>query len=293
MEAVQPCLVAIVRAVAAGRDVPDELEAVLAERVARGTAAWPGVSLPGDRFVQAIAERLPPDVPVANALEALYTDDLYLARGCAESDPAALAAFELHCGAPMVRAIAATGASASEAEDLGQVIRQRLLVPPAAGGPARIASYSARGTLVAWIRVVTTREAARALSVARRTVQVGDDELARLIAPDDDPELGYLKRLYRDEFRSAFQAAVEALDDGERLMLRQHTLDGLGIDQLAALHGVHRATAARRLEAARASILRATQRQLMDRLQLNRAELDGVFRLIVSQLHVSLQRLLG
>jgi len=290
---VPPRLVAIGRASLAGRDVPDELEAVLAERVARAAAAWPGVGLPGERFVQAIAERLPADVPVAGALEALHTDDLYLACGCAEGNREALAGFELHCGAAIVRAITATGASRSEAEDLGQVIRQRLLVPPAAGGPARIASYSARGTLVAWIRVVATREAARVLSVARRTVQAGDDELARLIAPDDDPELGYLKRLYRDEFRAAFEAAVEALDDGARLMLRQHTLDGLGIDQLAALHGVHRATAARRLEAAREAIQRTTQRQLMERLQLNRAELDSVFRMIVSQLHVSLQRLLG
>lgn len=288
-----PHLVAIVRASVAGRDVPDELEAVLADRVARAAAAWPEFTVPGDRFVQVIAERLSPELPVASALDAIHTDDLYLAHGCADGDRAALAAFEAHCGAAIVRAIATTGASPSEAEDLGQVIRQRLLVPPAAGGPARIASYSARGSLPAWIRVVATREAARLLAVARRTVPVGDDELARLIAPDDDPELGYLKRLYRDEFRSAFAAAVEALDDGARLMLRQHTLDGLGLDQLAALHGIHRATVARRLEAARAAILRTTQRQLMERLQLDRAELDRVFRMIVSQLHVSLQRLLS
>src|SRR5262249_11434487 len=100
------------------------------------------------------------------------------------------------------------------------------------------------------------------------------------------------KRLYREEFKQAFHAAVEALDDGARLLLQQSALDGLSIDQLAAFHGVHRSTAARRVQAARTAVLVATQRELSRRLQLSRGELASVMRLIRSQLDLSLTHVL-
>jgi RNA polymerase sigma-70 factor (ECF subfamily) len=250
------------------------------------------VTISDERFVRAIAERLVGDVSLARNLDALHTDDLYLACACADGDPAALAAFEAHCGPVIERAIATTGAAVAVRADLAQIVRQRLLVAPAGGGPARVATYSARGSLSAWVRVVATREAARMRARINREVAADDDELEQLIAGDDNPEIGYLKRLYRGEFKRAFQAAVAALDDRARLVLRQHTLDRLGIDRLAALHHVHRATAARWVESARAAVQAFTERELIQRLQLSRTELDSVIRLIRSQLDLSLPRLL-
>jgi RNA polymerase sigma-70 factor (ECF subfamily) len=284
-------LVDLVRSVAPDLEVSDDLEPRLAERITRATAAWPHVTIDDEQFVRAIAKRLAADAP-ARSLDAMHTDDLYLGCGCAAGDPGALAGFEERCGPVIARAIATTRASASDRADLGQVVRQRLLVAPAQGGPPRIATYSARGSLPSWVRVVATREAARMLPRVRREVAAEDDELAGLIAGDDDPEVGYLKRLYRAEFKRAFHAAVESLEDRERLVLRQHTLDGLGIDQLAALHGVYRATAARWVESARASVLAGTQRELIHRLRLSCGELASVMRLIQSQFEVSLPRVL-
>lgn len=282
----------IVRATVRDRDVPDALDGLLAERVERATAAWPGLTIDPERFVTAIAERLAADLPVLRGIDALHIEDLYLALACADNAPGALDAFEARCSAVIERAIASTGAPVALRADLGQVVRQRLLVAPADGGLPRIATYSGRGSLAAWVRVVATREAARMLSRAHHEVAADDAELAQLIAGDDDPEIGYLKRLYRDEFKRAFQAAVAALDDRARLVLRQHTLDRLGIDQLAALHHVHRATAARWVEAARQAVLAATEQELIQRLKLSKTELDSVIRLIRSQLDVSLPRLL-
>jgi RNA polymerase sigma-70 factor (ECF subfamily) len=284
-------LVEIVRSVTPERAISDDLEPLLADRVARAIAAWPKLNVPERQFVRAIAERLDGDAP-ARSLGAMQTDDLYLACGCAVGDPGAIAGFEERYGAVIARAIASTGVSPAERADLGQVVRQRLLVAPAGGGAPRIASYSARGSLLAWLRVVAAREAVRMLPRARREVAAGDDELEGLIAGDDDPEVGYLKRLYRAEFKRAFHAAVDALDGRARLLLRQHTLDGLGIDQLATLHGVHRATAARWIEAAREAVLSGTQRELIRRLRLSHGELASVIRLIQSQLEVSLPRAL-
>jgi len=257
----------------------------LASVLADARAAWPGVEVSADAFAEAVHSREADGAKV-------HTTDVYLAVACGRGDAAALAAFDRHCGETIRRATTAAGATEAERADLAQVVRERLLVAPASGGPPKILSYSGKGALLAWIRVVATREAARMLPIARRDVALADDDLAHLVAPDDSPEVGYLKRLYRTEFKQAFQTAVEELPARDRLVLRQSVLDGLGIDQLAALHGVHRATCARWLEAAREEILAATQRELIQRLALSRGELQSVFKLISSQLDVSLARVL-
>lgn len=284
-------LAEILRSAIPERVLPDELGPLLAECIARATRTWPDVTVTEDRFICAIAERLTADAP-ARSLGAMHTDDLYLACGCAAGDPGALAGFEKRCGTAIARAIAATGVSRSERADLGQIVRQRLLVAPAGGGAPRVAGYAARGPLPGWVRVIATREAARTLPRVRREVAAGDDDLAGLIGADDDPEIGYLKRLYRAEFKRAFHTAIEALDDRARLVLRQHTLDGLGIDRLATLHGVHRATAARWVNAARDTVLAGTQRELIRRLRLSPSELASMIRLIQSQLELSLPHVL-
>jgi RNA polymerase sigma-70 factor, ECF subfamily len=286
-------LVEVLRSIAPVLGPVEELEPLLAGILARAIAAWPSVGIDPAHFVRAIAERLPAADPAA--LAALQTDDLYLACGCVEGDPAALAAFEARHGPVIERSIVAIGVSPDDRADLGQIVRERLLVSPATGEPPRIVKYLARGSLAAWVRVVATREALRVLPRAQRSERhaaASDEQLAGLTASDDDPEVGYLKRHYRDEFKQAFHVAVAALDARERLLLRQHALDGLSIDQLAALHGVHRATAARQVHSARDAVLAATRRELTRRLRLSPRALASVMRLIHSQLDLSLPRVL-
>jgi DNA-directed RNA polymerase specialized sigma24 family protein len=55
----------------------------------------------------------------------------------------------------------------------------------------------------------------------------------------------------QDAFKNASQRAVAALPKTTRRALRHHYRDGHSIDVLAEAWGVHRATAARRLAAAR------------------------------------------
>lgn len=254
-------------------------------QLARAATAWPGVTVAPDAFTAFVAARLDGADPAA-----LCLDDLYLACACLAGDRAALAAFERRYAPVIERAVSASGATASERADLHQLVRARLLV--AAGEPPRLASYTGKGALASWIKVVAVREAARLLGRERREVAAEDDELTGLLAAVDDPEIGYLKRLYRHEFRAALRAAVEALSDRERVLLRQAALDGLGIDQLAALYRVHRATTARWLEAARAAVLDGTRRGLLERLRISAPELDSVMRLIGSRLETSLAALL-
>jgi RNA polymerase sigma-70 factor (ECF subfamily) len=67
----------------------------------------------------------------------------------------------------------------------------------------------------------------------------------------------------------------------------------LTVDILGRLHGVHRATAARWVEAARASVVRAVRRHLRGTLGLGASELDSIVGLVKSGLDVSLTRLLA
>lgn len=254
------------------------MDDVLAEAKHR----WPGLTLAEPRFRALLAE--------GGVVDAI---DLYLACGCAAGDPVAIASFDRELGGVIELAVAAAGAAPSDRADVRQIVRERLLVAPAAGGPPRIASYAGKGTLAAWVRVVATRCAIDMLAKVRREVSAEDDELAALLAPDDDPEIGYLKRLYRSEFKRAFEVALAALPDLDRLLLRQHTLDQLGIDALAKLHAVHRSTAARWLEAARLALLEGTQREMRTHLDLSEGELVSVIRMIRSGLDLSLVRLLG
>jgi hypothetical protein len=64
------------------------------------------------------------------------------------------------------------------------------------------------------------------------------------------------------------------------------------LDQLAASLGVHRATVARRLKAAREAVLAQARRRLGEQLGARHAELESLAGVMMSQLDMSLRGLL-
>jgi RNA polymerase sigma-70 factor (ECF subfamily) len=259
--------------------MPDA-EAV-ASAFAVAAAAWPDVPLAREVFDAAVR-----DLSI-DELAKLRTADLYLALACAQGAPAALAVFDRDLVGVIERAVTAAGATPAETAELVQIVRVRLLVAKTPDAPAAIAGFSGRSSLASWVKVVATREAARLLAHDRRE-QPTDDLAIADQAAEADPRLEHLKRTYREEFRAAFAAAVDALTDRERLLLRQHVLDGLGIDQLAPLYNVHRATAARWVAAAQRAVIERTHQAMRDRLRIPHEELQSILRLIQSQLDISL-----
>ena len=182
--------------------------------------------------------------------------------------------------------------SADDVAELTQVLRHELLVPSPAGAPPALASYAGRGPLSAWVRVTATRKGLKACR-RDRSREAGEDSLLEVEAPGDDVELAYLRSLYGEPFRAAFLAAMGALESQEKNVLRQHFIDGLTIDQLAALHGMHRATTARWIARARRHLLSATRREFAKSLQVSPIECDSVLRLLSSRLDVTWRRLLA
>jgi RNA polymerase sigma-70 factor (ECF subfamily) len=155
-----------------------------------------------------------------------------------------------------------------------------------------IASYSGRGELRAWFRITATREVLRLVKGARKDQPLDDEALYDVFSPADSPELGHIKALYRAEFVAAFREAIASLTAKERTLLRQQALDGLSVDQLGTLYGVHRATVARWVAKARQKLLSRTRRSLMVKLKIGGADLDSILRLVRSRIDLSLDRFL-
>ena len=115
----------------------------------------------------------------------------------------------------------------------------------------RCAEYSGRGDLRSYLRVIATRELVRVIDKRSPRGRDRDESFLDKLSPVSDPELGYLREAYRPDVDAAMRAALAGLGDESRALLRYSLIDGWSVDRIGALYGVHRATAARRVAAAR------------------------------------------
>ncbi len=215
-----------------------------------------------------------------------HAEDLALAKACLAGTTSALETFKSRHEVDIDVALERLGLDEGTAGDVKSTVLEKLLTPPT----PKLAQYSGQGPLGAWVKAVATREA---MSVRRTAARRRDllDAVGDALTPMD-PELAFLKRHYRDAFRSAFHATVEGLEADDKLLLRYRFVDALTLPQLAAACGVHRATAARRLSTLRTRLFEGTREHMTANLDVPEEELESIFRLIQSNFEVSMQRLL-
>jgi RNA polymerase sigma-70 factor, ECF subfamily len=258
---------------------------VLSELHEAGRAAHPPMDVPIRAFAAYLAERFPQAAASVDALRALSVGDLYLACGCVRGDAVAIgrfdAAFLANVGALVPRMAGDT------AGNVVQAVREKLLVGPR----AKLIEYSGRGDLASWVRVVAVRTALNLGRGKGREVGLREDDLLAEKAGEasGDTELVHLKLLYKEEFRDAFGHALTALEPRDRNMLRQHYIDGLTMERIGTLYGVHRATVVRRIHEARKAIAAETRRRLKTKLGVSRGEVESILRLIGSRMDLSLR----
>jgi RNA polymerase sigma-70 factor (ECF subfamily) len=267
----------------------DALAPALADALAAARAAWPDITVEPERFVARLARH----AADLGALRALRATDLYLACACAAGDATAISRFEEAYFPEVGFAAKRTRATDAQADEIRQRLRRVLFVAEG-DRPAAIAEFAGRGDLRSWVRISATRDFIHMIRRDKREVHVGDDQnLLDLLVPEHDPELAYIGAMYRDAMTAAVRGAFTALEARQRRLLRLAILDGLTIDELGKLHGVHRATAARWLADARERVLELTRAALADTLGATSTEVDSIVRLVHGRVEVSLDRLLA
>ena len=270
---------------------PPAVEEALAAFLAREKAAWPPFALDDDAFMEDVAAKLGADGDVPSALAGLHAADMYLAAACASHHPKALAEFERLYVAEVPRSLSRLAPSADFVKEVQQALRDKLLVPQGERRP-RIADYSGRGALGAWVRVAALRTAL-SMRRGRKEALARDGAIPDQAAPATDPDALAVRKRYRGALKTAMQSALASLPEEDRTLLRMHVIEGLSVAELGERHGVHGSTISRRITRIRAAVLEEARRQLSVAERLRESEFRSVVRVLQSDLDVSIERILG
>lgn len=268
------------------------LEGALAQLAERGAEAWPGVRVDPAVFARFLGQKTPADAEVFQYLDELHIEELYLCCACLEGSAAAIAELDRRFVTDAARALGRFGSDAEARREALQRAREKLFAPGADGLP-KLAQYSGRGALGGWIRVVVVRTALNTQRTEKKHVPRDDDLLAsRLSENAHDPEMLAMKSEYADALADAVARAFRRLTGEQRNLLRLYVIDGLSLAELGRLHSVDASTISRWLTKIRSRLLEDSQKELLDRHALRPSECASVMRLVQSDLHLSVARLL-
>ena len=268
-------------------DAPD-FELTLSQAVDRARARWPGIRFSNAEYRRHVMGHLASGD--GQSFRRLELEELFLTGAAGAGDRHALACLEREYLGPLAAVLQRPGrrSSTSDSDEVLQRLRHALLVPGPGSAP-RIESFDGRGKLSGWLRVAAVRAAIRAQD---RRPAASMDAAAELPAPGDDPELRYTRERYAREFKAAFSQAAKALSPRQRNLLRQQLVHGLTMEQLAAVHQVHRATIVRWLAEARNTLVKETRTALKQAVSPHAEDIQSVMRLALSQMDISLRRIL-
>lgn len=261
-----------------------------------GRRKWPEVDLPTEIFSRHLAGLLtqaPEDEPLAVRIEQLDLEGLYLACACVSGVPGASELFEHHYMARLPALLGYLKLSHTMLDEVCQQLRMHLLLSTPEA-PPRLASYTGRGALLSWMKVIAVRMAIRqGASVRAVSEEVGLAAMEELPALETDPELSLVKSRYRHEFRQAVRAAFSALPDEQRYLLRLHFLEGLPTTRMGPLFGKDQSTISRWLKDVRQRVYEDTKRRLQETLRLSSQEFESFMTAVQSRFDVSLSQILG
>ncbi|MBK7858937.1 MAG: sigma-70 family RNA polymerase sigma factor [Archangiaceae bacterium] len=212
--------------------------------------------------------------------------ELELAAACANGDRAALSTLQKTY---LPRALESLRVTDTERAEVSALVLERLLVREG-GQPARIAQFTGKGPLVAWLRMIASRVA---IDLKRRAaLHTGLDGRD---APDlrgADAELQLIRGRHAREFEAALTATLTALPTREGNVLQLHFLEGLSASAIGAMYKVHGRTVQRWILDARTQIVDEVRKRLKVSLGLSDSQLDSLVGALQSHLDVSIRRLL-
>ncbi len=236
-----------------------------------GRRAWPALSVTPEELEAFVARRDPTEPPPAA--------DLYLVCACMLARPGAIDALEKAVLAQVPGWVARIDPSPDFGDEVAQAVRALLLT----GDAPRLGTYAGKGSLEGWVRVSAVR-----LALKLKTRRAPDEALTSGVAATADLGVEVEKAQARKEVEQAMESVLAALDTEERAWLKLYYLDGLSLEKVAQLFGVHTSTISRRIAALEGHVLSALRERLQHQLRLPRAEVESLIRFVRSQLEVSL-----
>lgn len=265
-----------------------ELDGAIAAAHDRARRAWPDVgAIAADRFAAELHRRLGPDLTVAELAE-LCTDDVYLAIACLAGDPRAGEHLE-RCLDEVGHAARKLRATDEQAAEMRGHLRSVLFTVDA-DRRAGLDTYTGRGNLRGYIKVIATRELIRVINRGRKEQPI--EPLLERLELERAPELSMLRAQHGTAIAQALRTALAALPDRDRALLRYSLVDAWSVAQIGELYGVHKATAARWVAAARDALGDRLRSEVAAQVGITPGEVDSLIALVRSRIDVSLERIL-
>ncbi len=260
--------------------------------IAEARAAYPGVgaALEDADFVAHVERKIAPaDSSAAPSVAGLRVTELFLAWAAGSRDHAAIEAFERETFSEVEAVYRRFQDLGVTLDDVKQRLREKLFLTE----PPAILGYAGTGPLRGWVRAAVLHMLLNIAQRERREEPTTDAELFEVvIGAEPGAEAAYVKLTCRAEFEAAFAVAMNELSARDKSLLRHAFVDGRNVDDIGAIYGVHRATAARWVAAARSELVDRTRTDLIRRLDISEAEarsiivaaLSGVGSMLVAKL---------
>ena len=217
--------------------------------------------------------------------------DLALAFAAASGDERAQEELYARVTRAARTTVPAAGYAAHVVDDTIGELALTLLGEP--GKPSALLTYRGQASLGAWLRTLAVRTAMRLAEACRREAPASDSDdtlVDRMAAAD------LTRDLYRAELRTvvrrAFAVAVGRLSYFDRELLGAFIVRGQSLEDLARTHDIHRATAARWLARARASLERELYGELERDLKASGSQIASMLDSVRSNIELSVERLL-
>jgi RNA polymerase sigma-70 factor (ECF subfamily) len=259
-------------------------------------AELPGVDVSEADFRGYLARHIGPaplrrdDKPGPNPLTILT--DAYLACACARGSAVAIVRFAGRYAAVIEGVRARFGERAPTRDELWSELSTRLFVAKE-GGPAKITEYAGQGELGGWLRVVVLRILLNMIEARKPESPLEGRVLEGLLVTDASPELALARAERRSAITKALGQALSQMSARDRRLLRLAFAEGLTIDDLGQLYGVHRATAARWIRGACARLASSLRQLLRAELGLSASEYERWIESMGSSIDLSVAKYLA
>lgn len=224
----------------------------------------------------------------------LAAQELAFAWACGNGQPGSLRVFEEQVMPAAQRAVGRVSAEPGFIDEAMQRLRTRLLMPRGQK-PARMLTFRGQGPLLGWVSVAAVRTALGMLREHQRQTQ--RDEMlwseAVLFPSGVGPDLQHLKNRYAPVLADSLRTACAQLEERDRAVLRLYFAEGLNIEKIGAVYGVHRSTVARWISRTKTALIERMHELMRESQAIPTEELSSIDRLVRSQLEISLGGLLG